>query len=151
MDIERYTYICSLIIDCAAYRIGGPAMHERIVTQNLPQLQRYYAELKWTPERVRRLFETNGLLDALGNARITRGAEQSHTRRARFSGRSNPSTDEASSNASVHADEIQLLIARIGEIARMIKSEKHRRRPLGSDAGPEREISNLATTLHIPP
>jgi hypothetical protein len=33
MEIEYYNYLCSLIIDCAAYAIGGAAIHERIIMQ----------------------------------------------------------------------------------------------------------------------
>jgi hypothetical protein len=105
MDIDRHNYICSLIIDCAAYRIGGPAIHDRIISQNQPALQKHYPEQTWTPERVSRLFETNGVLDAI------------RPRRTEFIAKD----DQVEHLLKRHADEIQLLLAQIGQILKRIK------------------------------
>jgi hypothetical protein len=121
MDTERYTYLCCLIIDCAAYRIGGAAIHERIIRQNLPGLQRHYPERTWTPDRVRRLFEGSGLLDAIA-PRLPRSHEFDDAEIQR------------SGREQHHADQIRMLLARIDGIrqslihAKMAEDARLRRR-----------------------
>jgi hypothetical protein len=110
MDTERYTYLCCLIIDCAAYRIGGPAILERIVEQNLPALQQHYPEQAWTPDRVRRLFESNGLLDAIA-PRLARSDRPDDVR------------DLRSGQETGHADQIRMLLARIDNIRKKLRSD----------------------------
>jgi hypothetical protein len=105
VEIERYNFLCSLIIDCAAYRIGGPAIHARIISQNLPLIQQHYPEQAWTHDRVRHLFETNGLLDTIRPRRVEFVVEQG----------------QAELRLKRHSDEIQMLLARIAQILKMIK------------------------------
>jgi hypothetical protein len=111
MDDERYTYICSLIIYCSAYRIGGPAIRERIIEANLPALQHLYPEQTWTPGRAKRLFEGDGLLSAIAVKRVNSGAEQhqTHTAKAEL--------------GKMRAASIQALIARIDHIRRKLRDD----------------------------
>jgi hypothetical protein len=109
MDDAHYAYICSLIIDSAAYAIGGSVIHERVITQNLPALQRFYPEQPWTPDRVRRLFETNGLLEAIATNRVQTSP---------FDGRHR----HQSENDEQRAYQIQRLIARIDDIRKRLRA-----------------------------
>jgi hypothetical protein len=112
MDNERYTYICSLIIYCSAYQIGGPAIRQRIIEQNLPTLQQLYPEQTWTPGRARRLFEGDGLLSAIAVKRVDIGAEEDQARTAK------------SELGKMHAANIQALIARIDHIRKKLLDEE---------------------------
>jgi hypothetical protein len=127
MEIERYTYICSLIIDCAAYRIGISTVQERIVAQHVPSLRQHYPGVSWTPDRVKRLFEADGLLDALA-AQDRKAGRRSHPLPASSSV---PSTvgdviRATPSSLNKHADEIQYWLTKISSILEKLKTEEQR-------------------------
>jgi hypothetical protein len=115
MDNEHYSYLCCLIIHCSAYRIGGPAIHERIIEQNLPELQRHYPDQTWTHGRVRRLFEGGGLLTAIAFNRVNISAEQDQVIGAR------------TGHGSSHAEQIHALLIRIDSICKKLQAEVRRR------------------------
>jgi hypothetical protein len=114
--LNTTTTFAALIIDCAAYAIGGAAIHERIILQNLPELQQFYPEQTWTPDRVRRLFESNGLLEAIAIDR-TRGS------------RLEDQYDRQSGQAKFHSDQIELLLTRIDNICKKIRAEQRQSVP----------------------
>jgi hypothetical protein len=130
MDIERYNYICSLIIDCAAYAIGGPAIHERIISQNLPELQQHYPEQAWTLDRVRRLFEANGLLDAITVSRVNISTKSARSAATCLYGKN----DQQTRQEQLHANQIQLHLARIGHILKKLKADASCQTPSSSAA-----------------
>lgn len=127
MEIERYTYVCSLIIDCAAYRIGVSAVQERIISQHVPSLRQHYPGVPWTPDRVKRLFEADGLLDALA-AQDRKAAGRPHLLPASASDRSTTGDVIRSTASSLleHADEIQYWLAKISNIREKLKNEERR-------------------------